>query len=39
MPGFILCGVMPPLPFVCTSEQIFLPSDIMSVILVMQVLK
>lgn len=39
MPGFILYGVMPLLPFVCTTEQICLPSDVMFVMLVVQVLK
>lgn len=39
MRGFILYGVMPPPHFVCTTEQICLPSDIMSVIPVMRVLK
>lgn len=38
MPGFILYGVMPLLPFVCTTEQICLSSGITSVILVVQVL-
>lgn len=39
MPGFILYGVMPPFPFVCTTEQICLPSDITFVMLIVQVLK
>lgn len=38
MPDFILYGVMPLLLSVCTTEPTCLPSDVVSVVLIVQVL-